>query len=304
MFKKFLAFPVARFAAVALLALALVLAFPPTRALAGELLNLFRVQQVTVLPIDSSTLEKITGNEGLSDRLAELMSSSIEVTKEEGESVTVADASQAGNLAGFNVRLPQGMIPSDIRVSDSSAFNITIDRAKTQALLDEAGRGDLLLPETIDGAKIAISIPASVTAVFGACPDPDFEEGTYDRQHPSFRECLIFAQMPSPIVSAPDELNMAELAQIGLEFSGMSREEAAALAQTIDWTSTLVLPLPNDMDARTSKVSVDGVTGTLIQSDSRETQHVLVWVKNGIVYFASGWGTDPARAFDLIEALP
>ena len=52
MLRKWFAFPVVRAAAIAVLALALLLAIPTTRALAGELLNLFRVQQVAVLPIE------------------------------------------------------------------------------------------------------------------------------------------------------------------------------------------------------------------------------------------------------------
>ena len=56
MLKKWFAFPVVRYGAIAILALALLMTLPTTRALAGELLNLFRVQQVVVLPIDRAFL--------------------------------------------------------------------------------------------------------------------------------------------------------------------------------------------------------------------------------------------------------
>ena len=74
MLKKLFAFPVVRYGAIAVLALALLMAFPTTRALAGELLNLFRVQQVAVLPIDTAGLENMTGNEALGSQLSELIS--------------------------------------------------------------------------------------------------------------------------------------------------------------------------------------------------------------------------------------
>jgi hypothetical protein len=97
---------------------------------------------------------------------------------------------------------------------------------------------------------------------------------------------------------------MAELAQIGLELTGMSREEAAALAKTIDWTSTLVVPLPRNAGTY-AEVDVDGVKGYIIQSDlDYKPQFALVWVKNGILYFVSGPGADASRAFDLVKALP
>lgn len=309
MFKRFFAFPVARVGAVAILALALLLSFPTTRAFASELLNLFRVQQVAVLPIDTSGLEALTGNKALGNQMSELMSNSTEVTKAPTESVSVADATEASQAAGFDVRLPKEMTASNITVSGSSAFTFTMDRAKVQAVLDEAGRNDLVLPAAIDGAKISMDIPASVSTTFGDCPDPAAEQDVHGAERgpgmtQRYPDCIVFGQMPSPTVSAPADVNMAELAQIGLEFTGLSRDEAAALAKTIDWTSTLVVPLPYDA-ATYSDVSVDGVTGSLIQSDSEYTaQFALLWVKDGIIYFVSGSGADASRAFDLVNALP
>lgn len=306
MFKKLFAFPIARTAAVAILALAILMAFPTTRALASELLNLFRVQQIAVLPIDTSGMKDLTGNDALGNQLSELISNSTKVTKEAAEPVTVAEASEASAAAGFDVRLPKEMTPSNIMVSGASGFTLTVDRDKVQALLDEAGRNDLALPESIDGAEISMDIPASVNTTFGTCPEISGEEDSqYSRgMGQRYQDCIVFAQIPSPTVNAPAEVNMAELAQLGLEFTGMSREEAAALASTVDWTSTLVVPLPRDA-ATYSDVSVDGVTGSLIQSDSDYApQFVLLWVKDGVVYFISGSGTDASRAFDLVNALP
>lgn len=307
MFKKMFAFPVVRVGLVAVLALALVLAIPSTRAMASELLNLFRVQQVVVLPIDTAGLEALTGNETLGNQLSELMSSSTTVTKEPAEPVTVADAAEASAAAGFAVRLPAGMTPASISVSDSAGFTLTIDRAKAQAFLDEAGRGDLVLPATIDGADISVSIPAAVNVTFGTCPKiEDTKEfgKNYERLSKEYADCLAFGQIPSPTVSAPAGVDVSVLAQIALEFSGMSAEEAAALAATVDWTSTLVVPMPRDAGTY-SDISVDGVTGSLIQSDSEfAQQYVLLWVKDGIVYFVSGTGADASAALALVNSLP
>jgi len=309
MFRKLFAFPVVRVGVIAILTLSLLLAIPATRALASELLNLFRVQQVAVLPLDISGMEKITGNEALGNRMSELMSSSTQVTQKPGEPIIVTDASQAGAKAGFDARLPKDMTPANIMVAGSSAFTITVDRAKVQALVDEAGRDDLILPAGIDGAEISVAIPASISASYGVCPEPntvadESNNGRGNRMGKRYEDCLVFGQIPSPMINAPASMDMKELAQIGLEFTGMSREEAAALASTIDWTSTLVVPLPRDA-ATYSEVSVDGVTGSLIQSDSEyDAQYALLWVKNGIVYFISGSGADASRAFDLVNALP
>ena len=305
MFKKLFAFPVVRVGVIAILVLTLILAIPSTRALAGELLNLFRVQQVQVIPVDFTGMEQLTGNDALGRNFSELVSSSVDVTKEPGDPLEAADANQASQLAGFDVRLPQEMTPAQIRVSDNGAFTLMIDRAKAQALLDEAGRSDLVLPDSIDGAEVSVSIPASVNVTYGTCPDlmadESHDSGSPGRRYP---DCVLFAEIPSPTVNAPADLDVAQLAQIGLEFTGMSSEEAAAFTSTVDWASTLIVPIPKNA-AVYKQVEVDGVTGTLIQRPADDyPQFALIWVKDGIIYAISGLGTNSQQALDMANSLP
>ena len=307
MFKKWFAFPIVRFGAIAALILALILAFPGTRALASELLNLFRVQQVTVIPVDFTGVKQLTGNDALGKQLSDLISSSIDMTQKPGNPTDAADAAQASQLAGFTVRLPQNMTPSQISVSGAAAFTATVDRTKAQALIDEAGRSDLVLPASIDGAKISVNIPASVNVGYGTCPKPQADDTQSDksqipgRQYP---DCVMLAEIPSPTIKAPADVNVAQLAQIGLEFTGMSSAEAAAFTNSVDWRSTLVVPIPKNA-ATYQQVSIDGVTGTLIQRPADDfPQFALIWVKDGIVYTISGLGTNSQQAIDMANSLP
>ncbi len=308
MIKQWFSFPAVRLAAALVLILTLVLAFPGTRALADQLLSLFRVQQVAVVPVDFTGLTQLTGNQALGKQLSGLISSSLTVTQEPGGAQSVSDAASASSLAGFNVRLPQGLAPSQMYVTNAAAFSLTIDRAKTQALLNEAGRSDLALPASIDGEKVSIKIPASVSAAFGACPKPEENAGAASADGPipgrRYPDCIIFAQLPSPSVNAPADLDVAQLAQIGLEFTGMTREQAAAFTSTVDWTSTLVVPIPKNA-ATYQQVAVDGVTGTLIQRPADDApQFALMWVKGGIVYAISGLGTNSQQALQIANSLP
>jgi len=307
MFKKWFAFPVIRVGTAALLILALVLAFPGTRALAGELLNLFRVQQVTVIPVDFTGLEQLTGDGALGNQFTKLISNSMDITQKPGDPKEAADAGQASQLAGFNVRLPDGKNPSQIHVTDGAAFTMTIDRTKAQALLDEAGRSDLVLPESIDGAKISVKIPSSVSVAYGTCPKPQADSSEVkESQIPGRRypDCVILAEIPSPSVNAPADVDVDQLAQIALEFTGMSPEDAAAFTSTVDWTSTLVVPIPRNA-AIYEQVTVDGVTGTLIQRPADDApKFALLWVKDGIVYAISGLGTNSQQAMDMANSLP
>jgi hypothetical protein len=294
---------------VIVLILAVVLSVPSTRALAGKFLNLFRVQQVVVVPVDFTGMQQLTGNQTLGKQVSDLISSSITTQQKPGNPVTAADAASASQQAGFNVRVPQGMMPARISVEGAAAFTIKVDATKAQALLNESGRSDLVLPSSINGADVSVNIPASVTVSFGTCPDPVAQDsakslngnGSAGRQYP---DCVILAELPTPTVSAPPELNIAQLAQIGLEFTGMTSDQAAAFTQTVDWTSTLVIPLPKNA-ATYQQVTVDGVTGTLIQRPADDApQYALLWVKNGIIYAISSLGTNSQQALQMANSLP
>ena len=307
MFKKLFASSGFRLAAAAALILVLVISIPGTRALADHLLSLFRVQQVTVIPVDFTGMQQLTGNGALSKQISALISNSTTVTQKAGDPVEAVDAADASQKAGFSVRLPVGSTPSRLSTYGSMAFNFTIDRAKAQAVLDEAGRSDLVLPGAIDGAVVNVSIPASVSADYGTCPSPSQTGkssgpgGSMGRNYP---DCVILSQLPSPVVKAPAGVDIAQLAQIGFEFSGMTKEQAAAFTQTVDWTSTLVIPIPKNA-ATYQQISVDGVTGTLIQRPVDDApQYVLLWVKNGTVYAIGGLGADTQKAIQMANSLP
>jgi hypothetical protein len=307
MFKRWFSYPLVRYGSAALLILALVLAFPGTRAMAGELLNLFRVQQVTVVPVDFTGLEQLTGDGALGNQFTQLISQSMVMEQEPGDPVEAASGDQASQLAGFNVRLPADQTPSQIYVTDSAAFRLEVDRAKAQALLNEAGRSDLVLPESVDGAEISVDIPKSVTVAYGTCPKPMADEsesqegGIPGRRYP---DCVMLVEIPSPSVNAPASLDIDELARIGLEFTGMSSEEAAAFTSNINWASTLVIPIPRNA-ATNKEVTVDGVTGTLIQRPADDSpKYALLWVKDGIIHAISGLGTNWQQAIDMANSLP
>lgn len=306
MFRKLFASPLIRYGTPVLLILGLIAAIPGTRALASELLNLFRVQQVAVVPVDFTGMEQLNGAVG--NDLSQLISNSITMTKKPGNPVNVPDAAQASQLAGFNVRIPQDATPSQINVMNGSAFTVTVDRTKAQALLNEAGRSDLVLPDAIDGAKISVNIPSSVSIAFGNCPPPSSDGDGFGMTPGSpgrrYADCIILAEIPSPSVSAPASVDVQQLAQLGLEFSGMTSDQAAAFTSTVDWTSTLVVPIPKN--ASTNKqVAVDGVTGTLIERPADDApQFALLWVKNGVIYAIGGLGSNSPQAIQMANSLP
>ena len=114
----------------------------------------------------------------------------------------------------------------------------------------------------------------------------------------------MLAQVPSPTVDAPPDLDVAALAELGLQFTGMTADEARTFSQNVDWTSTLVVPIPRNA-ADYEQVSVDGVTGTLVYrtaDDGVPPRYLLMWVKSGIIYALSGYG-DSAEALQLANTI-
>jgi len=308
MLKKLMNSNLVRFGLALVLILALIVTIPTTRVLADQLLNLFRVQQVTVIPVDFTGMQQLTGDSVFSKQISQLLSSSTTMTQKPGDPVTAADAAQAGQQTGFNVRLPKDMTPAHIYVEKTAAFTFKVDRARAQALIDEAGRKDLSLPAEIDGADIYVNIPSSASAAYGTCPAPSGDQaamapnggGSAGRRYP---DCIMLAEIPSPTVKAPNNVDVSQLAQIGMEFTGMTSEQAAAFSKTVDWTSSLVVPIPKNA-ATYQQVAVDGVTGTLIQRPADDApQFTLIWVKDGIIYTIGGLGSNSAQALQMANSL-
>ncbi|HEX9028954.1 MAG TPA: DUF4367 domain-containing protein, partial [Anaerolineales bacterium] len=118
-----------------------------------------------------------------------------------------------------------------------------------------------------------------------------------------YANCTVLAEIPSPTVDTPPDVDFKQLAEIGLQFTGMSAEQASQFSQSVDWTSSLVIPIPKNASTY-QQVSVDGVTGTLIQRPVDDApQYVLIWVKNGTIYAISSLGSDSAKAIDMANSL-
>lgn len=292
--------------AATLLALGIALTFPPVQALATNFLGLFRVKQIEVVQIDPSRLSDLSNDQILGQRIGQLFSDSFTVTKEPGEPVVVADAAAASQSAAFAVRLPTSRSETPtLSVQSGTAFSLTLDRERAQGILTDAGFTDLVLPESVDGATVSVDIPASVSAAYGTCPSPAATEG--EAENINYRDlfkCTIFTQMPSPTVDAPPDLDVKGLAEVGLQFIGMSAEEAKQMSETIDWSTTLVVPIPRNA-ADIEEVSVDGVKGTLlsrVSDDGMPARYTLIWVKDGIIYAIVGFNS-PDTAIAMANSL-
>jgi len=285
-------------------------AFAPARTWAQRVLEMLRVRQVAVVPVDPALLPMGQNSSPMARMIQELISNDVTVTLKPGPPVKAKSAAEASAMAGFPVRLLTNQPgPPAIRVIGEHAANLVIDRNRVQAILDSAGRPDLKIPRSVDGITIALHVPKAVFVQYGTCPEgrpqaplrgPGYEQPKGAPQ--DYSACVTVAEAPSPIVSVPPGLNLSELAELGLQFTGMTQEQAAEFCRTVDWTSTLVVPVPRKASSY-STVEVDGVKGELVTYPVWHQQgYTLIWVKNGIVYAISGFG-GPASAPALAASL-
>jgi len=292
-------------------ALAVALTFQPVQALAASFLGLFRVQQVVILPINSNTIQNLQNNQDVSKAVSQLFSDSVTDTRPATAPKQVADVATATKLAGFEVRQwKDSSLPSVITVSSGQAFTFTVNRDRAQQILTAMGNTTLQLPKEIDGAKIAVDIPSGVSIAYGDCPTRRYDKQSAESATPTAQptatpDCLVLLQIPSPTVNTPASIDPAQLAAIGLQALGMSADQAKSFSQKVDWSTTLVIPIPTG-EVTYQDVQVDGANGYVLApvqgSGSANARYSVVWVKNGVIYSVAGTG-DPAQGLAVANDL-
>jgi hypothetical protein len=253
----------------ALLCLVILFSIAPVREAAADFLGLFRVRKFAVIPIDQSQTQRL---EALMNQ-AESMLGEPTIVRPEGEKQNVADAAQATALAGFQVRtptaLPEGVVQMQFDVQRGPAIHYEVQRSVLETLLQASGASTAGLPA-------AETITVDVDIANGV----DLEYRT-----PNGGRLSLF-QAPSPDVNMTEGVDMVALSETGFQFLGIPPEEAHRLATSIDWSSTLVIPLPTNA-ASAREVSIDGTTGLLMEgSDEGRSrgENVLLWERDGILY--------------------
>lgn len=285
----------------------LLITVAPLRSWAENLLSIFRVEHFTVLEVNPSEMHGSLQNDAFFNQtIGHILSDDVKVTQAPQRPVAVADAATASKMAGFQIRLLGGQTPSTLLFRNGIAAQMKLNRDRLQSILDEAGHGDLRIPESADGAVVSLSLPAGIVAFYGNCGEmPSRMQGaqTTGNNEQADASCVSLMELPSPVVTAPPQIDPAQIAQIALQFMGMSANDAANFTQTVDWTTTLVLPI---VQGQTSyeKVFVAGNDGVLLRQKTTgsDGKFTLMWVENGIVYALAGTGDD-TTAVNLAEQL-
>ncbi|MDT8306433.1 MAG: hypothetical protein RRC07_10895 [Anaerolineae bacterium] len=248
--------------AIAVLMLVAAFSFPPVRAAASDFLGLFRVQKfapISVSPEQMALLQEIAA-QGLHP--GELVR-----TGQPGEAQVVGSAAEAEEAAGFTVRtIPSLGAPQSMSVEPGGSGTLVVDLEQLRAMMGMAGVDPSVLPMSLAGAEISVVLYPAV--------QQGWADGT------------TFVQMPSPEVDYPDEVDAAAIGEAVLQALGMSPAEAQRLSRAIDWTNTLVLPIPTNI-ASFTEVTVGGNSGLALTSVEGHG-NAIVWQGGDTLYMLTG----------------
>jgi hypothetical protein len=237
-------------------------AFPAVRAVASDFLGIFRVQKfapISVSPQQLALLRDLAGKG--------LYPGQVELVEQPGEPQQVDSVTAATAQTGWPVRTLTNLDqPEVIFVSGGAKGRLTVDLPNARALLEAVDVNPMLLPDSLDGRAIDVT--------------------TFHAVGQQWANGVNLLQSESPQVDYPADVDPTVLGEALLQVLGMTPGQARRLAQNIDWTNTLLLPIPSNV-ATFGEVRVDGTTG-LALSSLQSTDNTLMWQKNGIVYILNG----------------
>ena len=249
--------------ATAVLAVALLVGFPSVRAAASDFLGLFRVEKfapISVSPQQVALLEQLN-TEGFNP--GEMV-----MTKEPGEPALVASLDEAAVRSGYDLLSLGGIMgESEVYVMPEASGYLQVDLAGARAIVEAVGVDPMLLPDSLDGVQIDVSVSPGVSQVWA--------DGTN------------LMQTASPVVNYPADVDPTVLGEAMLRVLGMDAEVARQMAQTIDWASTMLLPIPRDL-ASYQQVVIDGAPGVAITPLDGSSATTIMWQKGGMIYVLSG----------------
>jgi hypothetical protein len=263
---RFWAGPYRKIAAVLVagLLVAGLLAIPPVRAVADQLLQIFRVQQVVYLPISPERLEEL---ENLDFDGESLFVSEPEVLGDPVEPYSVTTVAEAEQAVGYPLyepaTLPAPADSTEITVRDSASVQFQVDVEAARQVLDLLAIDDVTIPDALGEQPIVADAPASAGIVYTG---DDYT--------------LALHQSTGPEMSLPEGVDLAQLGKAALRVLGMDEQQAEELSQQIDWSSTLLFPFPSGMDS-VSQVTVGDAEGLLVSGeavgDHAEHRHASAW---------------------------
>jgi hypothetical protein len=262
-------------AGVVVAAVGALIAFPSVRGSAEAFLDLFRVRNFTAVEFDPARLDKL---KSLDHDNQYMVFDHQEETQKESAPQVYPTIEAAGIAAGLAVRqpsyVPGGFAMDTVMVESQAEARFSVNEPKLRGLLDALDLRDVEIPAGLNGQTVTVHKPPVVIE--------QFKRGS---------SRMILIQAKSPEVSLPPGVDLARLGEIGLRILGLDASEAHRISQSIDWHSTLVIPVPLNASSF-RRITVHGNPGLLVttRGDMNTMKQrfregtVLLWTESDRVF--------------------
>lgn len=256
--------------------------FPSARALASDFLGIFRVSKFAPISVSPQQLELLAtlGEDGLFPGEFEFTEHDAEMQELDNLSDAEAALVQAGEYVGIRTSYELGD-PNGIYLMPGGNGTLTVNLENARAILEAAGIDPLLLPDSLDGQDISAEAFTSISQ--------DWDNVT-------------LTQMASPVINYPIGVNPQPIGEALLQLLGMEDAEAQRVASNIDWTNTLLMPVPTEF-ATFAEVQVDGTIGLALEPVDGSGEAALIWQSGGHLYFMTGYDMSVEDLIDLASDL-
>lgn len=269
-------------------ALAFVLS-PSLQRVAHAVLQGFRFRRVLVVPYTFAMPQASLEN------LRRILGGDLAV--EGADPRLVQTPEEAETLLGFRIRrLPGAEAFATLQVIPVTTVRWTVRLDHLREALHAVGADDVALPETLDGTAMTLTGGPVLLATLE-------HQGTP----------LGFLQAPLPALTMSPEGDVRLLAEATLRLMGMPAAEARRLANTVDWQTTLLLPVPlaAGMAVEVQPASLGGGReGTLFTFPTAATPsgelvavRFLLWHDAEFLYGLGGPEVDPDRLLAWARSL-
>jgi hypothetical protein len=267
-------------AAVLLAAVGSLVLFPSVRASAQAFLDMFRVRNFVAVEFDESKAEKLRSLDGEN---AFLVFDRKEEIQKPAAPVDAPNRASAEASAGIPVLepayLPGGYTREKMQVTGEGRVRLGTSTEKVRALLQALDVKDVQVPSGLDGQWIDVHVNPAARQVWAKGEDRK----------------IVLIQAKSPEVSLPAGLDMARLGEVGLRILGVDAGEAQRLARSIDWNSTLVVPVPANASSF-REVTVRGNKALMVTHPGQKRPDgtkgregsVVLWSENDRVFALTG----------------
>jgi hypothetical protein len=252
------------------------------------------------VPVNMNQLQALHGRKF---DLPHMLGDQIQVLKDPGKPVSYPTPEAASAATGLHVRLPAwlpvGWEAAQVQVTGEHAARVVANTEMLQGILDTLQIDDVEIPEGLDGQAAMVSVPPVVMVTYHEAVQPAAEG---EAQQPARSFALM--QSHNPSVAFPAGVDLAKLGEIALRILGLDRAEAYRFAQSIDWRSTLIVPVPLDA-ARFRQVDVQGRPGLLIETRAegkRRGGTVLLWSAGDQVFALMG-SVGSATALEVASSI-